>query len=191
MDTNETEILAACRAGRLDQFTELYDRYFESIYRFVYYKTYHTPTAEDLTSLVFLKALENIGKFRAGSFSSWLYRIARNTVIDHYRTKKFESSVEDAWDIADPDRLDRDIENRDRLERIRRALAAFPSDQRDIAILRLWEDRSYREIADIVGKSEANCKVIYSRTIAKLRIDGLLALLVLNVIIHHTSLPRP
>jgi RNA polymerase sigma-70 factor (ECF subfamily) len=127
-----------------------------------------------------MKALEKIGTFRDGSFKAWLYRIARNTVIDHYRTRKFSYSVEDAWDLPSGESIARDAEQRDQLERVRADLERFPSEQRDILLLRLWEGYSFAEIALIVGKSEGNCKVIVSRTLAKLRLESVAALLLLS-----------
>ncbi len=166
---DEATILTECRSGQLGRFAELYDSYSEAIYRFVYYKTQHRETAEDLTSLVWLKALEKISSFRAGSLQAWLYRIARNTVIDYYRTRKFDRSVEDAWDLPERSSLASEIEQRDLLDRVRADLHQLPSLQRDILVLRIWEGYSFAEIAEIVGTSEGNCKVIVSRSLKRIR----------------------
>jgi DNA-directed RNA polymerase specialized sigma24 family protein len=73
-----------------EQFTEVYDLYASRIYQFIYYKTYHKETAEDLTSSTFLRAFENLHQFNPerGSIGAWIYQIARNLVTDHYRAKK-------------------------------------------------------------------------------------------------------
>jgi RNA polymerase sigma factor (sigma-70 family) len=182
MNPQDQTAVSACRKGDLDRFTELYDRYFEPIYRFIYFKTQHCETAEDLTSQTFLKALEHIERFKDGSFQAWLYRIARNTVIDHYRTTRPQSDIEDAWDLDDGTNPARDAELRDLVGRVRGSLSQLPADQRDVVLLRLWDDRPYREIAEIMGKSEANCKVMFSRAVAKLRTEPLSALLALIAI---------
>ena len=102
MDTIELQAVARCQAGELAHFTLLYERYLEKVYRFIYFKTYHRQTAEDLTSLTFMKALEKVGSYDAGKgrFSSWLYRIAQNTVIDHYRTAKLAANIDDIFNLC-------------------------------------------------------------------------------------------
>lgn len=167
----EFEIIKACQAGNYEGFGALYGAYIKKIYDFVYWKTYHKETAEDIVSAVFMKALENIKSYRPekGSFSAWLYGIARNAVIDHCRKGRPEIPVEDIWDIPDKNNLEVDFDVRDKLEEVKKNLAQFKRAHREIVILRLWQELSYREISEIVGASEANCKMIFSRTLSKLR----------------------
>ena len=72
MEAIELQIIQACQAGNLDRFAEIYDRYIKKIYSFIYYRTGHKEIAEDITSLVFMKAIDKIGSFNSsqGSFSS-------------------------------------------------------------------------------------------------------------------------
>jgi len=182
---NDEQILTEqFQNGNLEFFTDLYNLYVRKIYEFVYFKTHHKQISEDLTSEIFLKALENFKKYSAkkGKFSSWIYGIARNTVIDYYRTKKYEYDIADAWDLSAKDDVGLDIENKERIEKVRRFLNKLTSEQRDIIILRIWSDLPYREIAEIMGKTEANCKMIFSRALAKVRQGGILALLMLLLI---------
>lgn len=157
----------------MEDFTPLYDLYVKKIYDFIYYKTYHCETAEDLASLAFVKALENINSYdlAKGSFSSWLYRIAQNTVIDYWRTKKNEANIEDVWDLAETEDIDTDLDNRQQLAEIRKYLKKIKPKQRKIVMLRLWQQMSYREIAEIAGLSEANCKMTYSRVMRTLKAE--------------------
>jgi len=166
-------------------FSNFYEEHVEKIYRFVYYKTHHKETAEDLTSQTFFKVLENIKNFNSkkGNFSSWLYSIAKNTVIDYYRTKRNETDVSDIWDLAGKQDIERDAEFREQLEKAEKYLKDFNAEQRDIILLRVWGDVPYKEIADIVGKSEANCKMIFSRAINQLRKEEVFALIVLLTLI--------
>ena len=155
----------------LENFGEIYDKYAKRIYNFIYYKTHHKETTEDLTSQTFMKALNKFSEFNGakGSFSSWIYTIARNNVIDFYRTKKVNVNVDDVWDLSDKVDIERDIDVSHNLSKIRKYLKRLKPDQREVIILRIWEDMSYREIAEIMGKTENNCKVLFSRTIKKLR----------------------
>ena len=100
MDSKEQKLIKDCLGGDLKKFGGLYELYIDKIYKFIYFKTHHKETAEDLVSQTFFKALENIKGFdpSKGKFSSWLYRIARNCVIDYYRTKKAKIDIYDTWD---------------------------------------------------------------------------------------------
>ncbi len=166
-------------------FGNLYQRYVDKIYKFIYYKTHHKETAEDLTSQTFFKALENIKNFDSdkGQFSSWLYRIAKNCVIDYYRTKKETIDIFDAWDLVGREDIKRDSEFKEQLEKVERYLEQFTSEQREIIVMRVWQDMTHKEIAEIIGKSEDSCKMIFSRAINKLRKEEIFALIVLMSLI--------
>jgi len=160
-----------CQSGETEAFGILYDRYLEKIYRFVYYKTFSKETAEDITSNVFHKALEKINSFSGdkGSFSSWLYRIARNSVIDHYRTSKDDLSLEDVFEVGVDERTPETIDAVSALKTVQTYLESLDARQREIITLRVWEDKSYKEIAEIVGSTEAGVKMAFSRGIRELR----------------------
>lgn len=186
MDQTDEQLLTAYRAGDQAAFGTLYDRYLEKIYRFIYYKTFNTATAEDLTSSTFFKALNKIGTLdlSRGTFSAWIYSIARNTVIDHYRSREFTAQTgEDVFDLAADDRTEETLDAQANLETVTEYLKTLSPTQREIVTLRLWEERSYQEIAEIVGGTENSVKMAFSRTIRKLREDlgprTLLALVVL------------
>src|SRR3989344_6704647 len=182
--STESQLIERCQQGELNQFGVLYDTYIKKIYDFIYYKTHHQQTAEDLTSHTFLKALRSINSFSntAGTFQAWLYQIARNTVIDHYRTQKATVNLEDAWDLHDNTDIVRDTDTALKLETVQAALQQLSSEQRDIVLLRVWSGLSYAEIAAIVGKTEDSCKVSFSRTIKKLREQNALLALLLFMI---------
>ncbi len=177
----EQEIIEQCKKGNLKEFEKLYDSYFKKIYRFIYYRTGHKETAEDITSQTFIKALEKIQGFDLGrgTFSAWIYCIARNKVIDHYRTRKSELDISGVWGLGkDPNP---DIEARDRLREAENYLKKIKKDQREIVLMRVWDGLSYKEIAEITGKNEANCKMIFSRTIGKLKEEIVLLLILLSI----------
>ncbi|MBA7604560.1 RNA polymerase sigma factor YlaC [subsurface metagenome] len=177
----EQEIIEQCKRGNLEEFEKLYDSYFKKIYSFIYYRTGHKETAEDLTSQTFIKALEKIQGFNLGkgTFSAWIYCIARNKVIDHYRTRKSELDISEVWGLGKDPSLD--IETRDRIREVKNYLKKIKKEQREIVLMRVWDGLSYKEIAEITGKSETNCKMIFFRTIGKLKEEIVLLLILLSI----------
>lgn len=181
MNPEEQNILNECRKGNLKQFGSLYDKYVKKIYDFIYFKTFHKETAEDLASQTFLKAVENVQKFNPdkGTFSSWLYCIARNTVIDYYRTHKVEANIEDIFDLAEENDILGDLDRKANLEKVKSHLAGLTPEQREVLIMRVWQEMSYLEISEVLGKSEESCRVLFSRTLMKLKQEIPLAIFIL------------
>jgi len=177
----EQEALAACRKGNLQAFTPLYEAYAQNIYRFLFYRVFSRETAEDLTSKTFMKALEKIQLYdpRKGAFSSWLYRIARNTLIDHVRADRPSLDIETVFSLGEESTLSEQSDAKEKLRKVWAYLETLPLEQRNVVLMRAWDGLSYREIADILGKSEGSCKVMFSRTIAKIQKEMPLALVVL------------
>ncbi len=179
MDKELISIIENCQKGRAEKFAYIYDAFIEKIYKFIYYKTGHRETAEDLTSQTFFKALEKIDTFKIhDNFSAWLYRIARNLVIDYYRTKKNNNDIDDVWDLSSKEDLELDIDNKNKILEIKKYLQNLKVEQREIVIMRVWEGLTYKEIADILGKNVGGVKMIFSRTISKLRKEMPLALFI-------------
>lgn len=181
MLTNELEIVKKCQSGDLDAFGELYEMYVNKIYDFIYFRTSHRETAEDLTSLVFIKALEKIKDFNIelGYFSAWIYRIARNSIIDHYRTKKVNENIDDHSEIKDSTDLEYEIDIKCSIDTVKKHINKLNKEQKDIIVMRVWDGLSYEEISKIIGKSEANCKVILSRALTAIRKESVLVFLIL------------
>jgi RNA polymerase sigma factor (sigma-70 family) len=171
MDNRELAAIQRCQGGDMDEFATLYDTYVKRIYDFIYYRTSHKETAEDLTSVTFTKAFQNIKSYRGenGMFSAWLFRIARNTVIDHMRTAKKTVDLEAAANAKSRDDVAGEAEVRDRLDQVKKYLSELTEDQRDIVVMRLWDELSYAEISALTGKTEGNCKVIFSRVMQKMQ----------------------
>ncbi|MFH1286986.1 MAG: RNA polymerase sigma factor [Candidatus Magasanikbacteria bacterium] len=182
-------LVEASIQGNAQAFGELYDQYVEKIYTFVFYKTSHKETAEDLTSKVFFKALKKIAQFdhEKGTFSSWLYKIARNTVIDFYRQNKKHSNIDDFWNLASEEIIEQYVDTRMDREVLQKYMAELTSEQRDIVLLRTWQGMSHREISEVLDKSEESCRMAYSRGLKKLREvmpEHLYTLFVLGLIKH-------
>lgn len=167
----DTELALSFQQGTTDDFDALYMRHLKGIYAFIFYRTMERYTAEDLTSQTFLKAFENMHSYnpKKGAFSTWLYRIARNTVHDHFRTLHKHEDIENVWDLAAEDNPFLDTAGHMEQSQIRDALKTLSAEKRELVLLRLWDGLSYKEIADLTGKSEASLKMMFSRTVAELR----------------------
>lgn len=171
METNDIVFVTKCREGDSEAFATLYDRYVEKIYRFVYYKVFSRETAEDIVSDAFLKAFNRISTYdpAKGSFSSWLYRIARNSVIDHYRANEEVSNIEDILGLGFDERLAEKLDAKESFNKISAYLETLSPKQREIIILRVWEELPYKEIAEVVGGSEGSVKMMFLRSIKEIR----------------------
>lgn len=166
----EQLLLSRVQAGETEAFGSLYDAYIEDIYRFVFFRVHKKETAEDLTSQIFLRALENISSYNSkkGSFRSWLYKITRNCIIDFCRKNKITENIEDVV-LSDNEKSKKQMETQLLYNDVQKYLQKLTSEQQEIITLRVWEGLSYSEIAVILGKSEASCKMNFSRGIKELR----------------------
>ncbi|HMB65796.1 MAG TPA: sigma-70 family RNA polymerase sigma factor [Patescibacteria group bacterium] len=165
----EQELITRCRAGDGESFGLLYDAYIQKIFNFIYYRVGSREIAEDLTSQTFFKALKKIKKFQGEYFSAWLFRIARNTVIDHYRTSRPTDNIDEFFDLRSHKDLEAEVDTKRTLEEVKNFLKTLKKEQEEVVIMRVWEGLSYKEIAEVIGKSEANCKMIFSRALNSLR----------------------
>lgn len=155
-----------------DSFLSYYDECFPKVYSFIFFRTRDKAISEDLTSQTFLKAFEKLHKYdpEKAAFKTWLYQIARNTLIDHYRQRHSYQDLESAHTVKD-DASDiiKAILSEEAEEEIRQALWKLPELEREVLLLRLWEDLSYKEIAAILGKTESSLRIIACRALKKLK----------------------
>jgi len=167
----EARSIRSCQEGSHESFSVLFDMYAEKIYNFLFYRTFQKELSEDLSSETFAKAFQNIRSFspEKGTFSSWIYRIAKNTLIDHYRTDKQTVDIDSVFDLGLDEKNEERLDAKKNLEEIRGFLKTLSKEQQDIITLRVWDELSYKEIAEILGKSEGSCKVMFSRVVAKIR----------------------
>ncbi len=168
---DDSVYVARCQSGDTEAFAVLYDRYLDKIYRFVFYKIFAKEVTEDIVGDIFHKALQKINSYDAdkGVFSAWLYRIARNSVIDYYRQQKSDIPLEDVFDIGFDERTPESLDAISALDKVQEYLGSLNAKQREIIVLRVWEELSYKEIAAIVGGSEDSVKMNFSRSIRELR----------------------
>ena len=165
----------AIRASRGESaaFGLLYDRHVAAIYRYVYYRVRDDAEAEDLTSDVFMRALKAMPRYEPRqAFLAWLYRIARNAVIDRARKGNRQVSFEDALEHPGVDKIvepDAEILAHSDSAVLRQALGKLTPLQQEVVVLRFLEGYSTEEIAVIVGKREGTVRGIQFRAIGALR----------------------
>jgi RNA polymerase sigma-70 factor (ECF subfamily) len=143
-------------------FGVLYDRYFESIYLFIFKRTNDKSLADDICSQVFLKAMERLNKyvFKGVPFSAWLYRIASNEVAQYFRKAQKNRTVSiDDTNISDMlDEFDEEIDMPS-VEVLVAALDNLKEGDLQLIELRFFEGLPYRDIAEILEITENNAKV--------------------------------
>ena len=176
MIDGEKDIIKRAIRGEASAFGLLYDRYQPQIYRFIYLKVNSREEAEDLTHQVFLQSWQKISayRFRGFPFSSWLYRIARNEIIDYYRTKKISIDIKDITIEANPEFVSGNpaptkIDAILNIEKVREAVKKLGPTEQDIIIFRFVEDLSPQEVADIIDKTPEAVRLIQHRAIKNLR----------------------
>ncbi len=171
---NEKQLLESAIRGEASAFGLLYDKYQPNIFRFIFLKVSRREEAEDLTHQVFLNAWQNIEAFEDQGLplSSWLYKIARNKVIDYYRTKKSITSIENVSEDYFETSRDGGMEtigNKIEVEEIYRALKKLSPEYQEIIIMRFVEELSPREIAKITGKKNGAIRVLQFRALRRLK----------------------
>jgi len=153
-------------------FGRLFDEFHEPVHRFIASRVRSPSDAEDLTQLVFVKVLEALPRYeqRGIPFGGWLFRLARNTVIDHARTRHehadLEAVAERASDEAGPAEV---ASLRGDLDAVARALGDLTAEQREAIELRFFAGLSAREAAEVMGKQEGTVRGLQFRAIAALR----------------------
>jgi len=148
------------------RFAELYTRNFHVVYGYIARRTANREEAEDLTSEVFHQALANLHRFewRGAPFAAWLVRIAANAMADRWRVQAREAPGPPDEELSDPSMAD--LEQRAALFEM---VDGLPPDQRRVIVLRFAEQKSIREIAEEMGRSEGAIKQLQFRALEKLR----------------------
>ena len=157
-----------------EAFGELYERYVDRIFNYVYYRVGNRADAEDLTSRIFYRALQHIGRYedQGVPFSAWLYRIARNLVANWYRDRSRHQFVAlddvSQWRFSDagPEMSAEWAEHKDDL---RAAIHQLPAERQDLLILKFVDRLPNAEIGRIMGRSEGAVKSLYHRSLLALR----------------------
>jgi RNA polymerase sigma-70 factor (ECF subfamily) len=153
------------------RFAELYEINFENVYAFIAWRVGDRDAAEDLTSEVFHKALANLRRFewRGAPFASWLLRIASNAIADKAQRGGKELAVANPPELAEDASILADLEEVERRARLFRLVEQLPEDQRRVIAMRFAEEKSIREIAEKLGRTEGAVKQLQLRGLRNLR----------------------
>lgn len=168
---NESRLIQQACAGDSEAFAKLYDACVDRVYRYVYFRVSDEMLAEDLTSQVFIKAWERIGRYKPGGspFLAWLYTIARNLVIDHYRTHRETVSLEKVVALpADIQSVSEQVEARFEIQAMRDALQLLTQDQQEVLILKFIAGLETREISQLMQKGEGAIRALQMRALQTL-----------------------
>jgi RNA polymerase sigma-70 factor, ECF subfamily len=171
-DETVDRLVAEAKGGNPDAFGQIFDVYVEPLHRFIASRVNRPSDAEDLTQLVFVKALEALPRYesRGIPFGGWLFRLARNAIIDQVRTRKDSVPLNTAVtreteDIGPEARATL----REDLERVARAMTELTEDQREVIELRFFAGLSVVEVAVAMGRQEGTIRGLQFRAIASLR----------------------
>jgi len=156
-----------------DAFAELYDAYAERIHRFIFFKINDAVEVQDLTSETFLKFWQYVKAEKPiKNVNALLYTIARNLVIDHYRSRQRQYDQEvpiDQMEIADKRDYLAEHVQRSTLEQVAAGLKELKDEYREVIVLRFIDELSISEIAGIVGKSKGSVRVLLHRALKALK----------------------
>jgi RNA polymerase sigma-70 factor (ECF subfamily) len=171
-DETLDRLVAEAQRGDPEAFGRIFDAYATPIYRFIASRVHRPSDAEDLTQLVFVKALEALPRYEARGipFGGWLFRLARNAIIDQIRTRRDHLSLVTATtretEDASPEAT---AALREDLERVSRAMSELTDDQREVIELRFFAGLSVSEAAVAMGRQDGTIRGLQFRAIASLR----------------------
>jgi RNA polymerase sigma-70 factor, ECF subfamily len=164
--TEDDQLLIEAARADSARFVEIYERYVDRIYAFISRRTESRATAEDITSQVFEQALRTIERFewRGVPVSAWLFRMASNALADHWRERARHTHE------APPDAPDsRELEDIDRRIALHQEVEQLPDLQRQVIHMRFMEEKSIREVAAALERSEGAVKQLQLRALENLR----------------------
>jgi RNA polymerase sigma-70 factor, ECF subfamily len=174
---SDDDVVSLATGGDLNAFGELYDRYVERIYNYIYYRTSNHVDAEDLTERVFFRAIQHIKKYenRGLPISAWLYRIAHNLVANWYRDNSRRQEIPiDTFDFTlqyQGELPEIAVLRSEEREQLMSVIRELPEERQQLVILKFVDGLTNAEIGQIMGRTEGAIKSLYHRTLTSLRED--------------------
>jgi RNA polymerase sigma-70 factor (ECF subfamily) len=165
--SDEVRIMQLAQQNRL-LFAPIYETYFDRVYAYCLRRTDSVQEAEDLCSLVFSRALAGLDLYRGGLVAAWLFQIAHNTVIKHYRARRIVTALDDIEELEAESDLEQ-VDDREVWQTLSKLVATLPDDQRELLALMLDAGLSSQEVGEIVGKSAGAVRVQFHRLLKQLR----------------------
>ena len=172
LQTQEAPLLERALAGDTAAFGNLYESYVDAIYHYVFYRVNGREEAEDLTEIIFLRAWQALDDNppREIPFRFWLYRIAHNVVVDHYRTRKDHLGLEAAAHLPNPiEGPEASLARLEQSEILKRALMRLKEDHQQVLTCRFVVGLSHAETAVIMDRNEGAVRALQYRAIVALR----------------------
>jgi RNA polymerase sigma-70 factor (ECF subfamily) len=169
---NEATLVRMAQQGDREMFASLYEAYNSRIYRYVYFRVSDEGLVEDITSDIFLKVWKNLNTYQGGqsAFMTWIYRIAHNTVIDYYRTRKAVVSMEDVKEVklCYYDDVEEKLDNQFQSQQLCTAIASLTKEQQQVLLLKFVAGMSTAEIAQKTHKQEGAVRALQMRGLHRL-----------------------
>jgi len=168
------ELVARAQGGDVEAVGALYDHYAERVFRFVRFRLSSPQDAEDVSQRVFLQMIRALPRYqgRGAPFGAWLFRIARNAVIDSRRTHHAHEPLEAAADTASGERGPEQIAiTTSEMDRVGAAIAQLTDEQQEVIHLRFVAELSPREIAAVLGRREGAIRGTQFRALRALRLQ--------------------
>jgi len=168
------KLIRRIQEGDREAFGTLYDRFFDSVYGYVLRQVGTPADAEDITAGVFLEIYEKIGGFtwRGAGFSAWLFRIARNDVLDHFRRRnpaRETALTEEIENLPAATTVHQLAERNWTEQELLSAIDQLSEEQRQVTLLKLMLNFSNRQVGEILGKSEGAIKALQHRALLSLK----------------------
>lgn len=160
------------KSGDSDAFAFFYDKYVTNIYRFVLLKVSNKQIAEDLTQDIFLKTWQHlVDKKNVKSFQAFIFRVARNIVVDHYRQTNKQALPLEYMDNAEDDKEDISVDLDTSLDaaKLLQQMQQLKPEYQEVLLLRYVEEMSIDEIAEVIEKDKNNVRVMIHRALNKLK----------------------
>lgn len=166
----EAQILQRAKDD-IQNFSDVYNLYIDRVYRYFMARTGDVLLSEDLTSQTFLKCVEKFDKYQitGAPFGAWLFRIARNTLIDHSRKAKHQCVLDEAPETDSGDDVVHDTHQKMLVEKVQKILLIFEEQEREIILLKLVTGLKFSEIAEMLNLNENTVKTKYFRNLQALK----------------------